>query len=133
VAYLASSLFLDHNSELIVLVVNTLQRDLADDNILVGAPCRGNRWRGCADAVSAVRLVASIACVQASAHRGLQTYARRLRPAAHESDGDAEETDMGGAEICHANLTPYRTQPPSLLRRPRATLTQPNPKIHTNC
>ena len=37
VAYLASSLFLDHNSELIVLVVNTLQRDLADDNILVGA------------------------------------------------------------------------------------------------
>ena len=38
VAYLASTLFLDHNSELIVLVVNTLQRDLADDNMLVGAP-----------------------------------------------------------------------------------------------
>ena len=37
-AYLASTLFLDHNSELIVLVVNTLQRDLADDNVLVGAP-----------------------------------------------------------------------------------------------
>lgn len=36
VAYLASTLFLDHNSELIVLVVNTLQRDLADDNVLVG-------------------------------------------------------------------------------------------------
>ena len=43
VAYLASSLFLDHNSELIVLVVNTLQRDLADDNILVGAPGAAQR------------------------------------------------------------------------------------------
>ena len=36
VAYLASSLFLDCNSDLIVLVVNTLQRDLKSDNYIIG-------------------------------------------------------------------------------------------------
>ena len=54
VAYLASSLFLDHNSELIVLVVNTLQRDLADDNILVGA-----RWQGDAQRLSRAQAAAA--------------------------------------------------------------------------
>ena len=37
VAYLASTLFLDSSSDLIVLIVNTITRDLADDNMLVGA------------------------------------------------------------------------------------------------
>ena len=37
VAYLASTLFLDSNSDLIVLIVNTITRDLADDNMLIGA------------------------------------------------------------------------------------------------
>ena len=36
VAYLTSTLFLDHRSDLIILVVNTLARDLASDNFLVG-------------------------------------------------------------------------------------------------
>lgn len=36
-AYLASTLFLDDGSELIVLIVNTLTRDLTDDNFLIGA------------------------------------------------------------------------------------------------
>lgn len=36
VAYLASSLFLDHNSDLIILVVNTLTQDLKSDNYLTG-------------------------------------------------------------------------------------------------
>jgi len=36
VAYLASTLFLDSSSDLIVLIVNTLTRDLADDNMLIG-------------------------------------------------------------------------------------------------
>ena len=36
VAYLASTLFLDSNSDLIVLIVNTITRDLADDNMLIG-------------------------------------------------------------------------------------------------
>lgn len=38
VAYLASSLFLDSSSDLIILVVNTLQRDLKSDNHIVGMP-----------------------------------------------------------------------------------------------
>jgi hypothetical protein len=37
VAYLASTLFLDSSSDLIVLIVNTITRDLADDNMLIGA------------------------------------------------------------------------------------------------
>ena len=41
VAYLASTLFLDSNSDLIVLIVNTITRDLADDNMLIGA------WSSC--------------------------------------------------------------------------------------
>lgn len=36
VAYLASSIFLDHDSDLIILVVNTLTQDLRSDNYLVG-------------------------------------------------------------------------------------------------
>ena len=36
VAYLASSLFLDHDSDLIILVVNTLTQDLRSDNYLTG-------------------------------------------------------------------------------------------------
>lgn len=36
VAYLASTLFLDSSSDLIVLIVNTLTRDLTDDNMLIG-------------------------------------------------------------------------------------------------
>ena len=36
VAYLASSLFLDHNSDLIILVVNTLTQDLKSENYLTG-------------------------------------------------------------------------------------------------
>ena len=36
VAYLASSLFLDHESDLIILVVNTLTQDLRSDNYLTG-------------------------------------------------------------------------------------------------
>lgn len=39
VAYLASTLFLDSNSDLIVLIVNTITRDLADDNMLIGRQC----------------------------------------------------------------------------------------------
>ena len=35
VAYLASTLFLDHRSDLIILIINTLARDLGSDNILV--------------------------------------------------------------------------------------------------
>ena len=35
-AYLASSLFLDHNSDLIILVVNTLTQDLKSENYLTG-------------------------------------------------------------------------------------------------
>ena len=38
VAYLASSLFLDHNSDLIILVVNTLTQDLKSENYLTGTP-----------------------------------------------------------------------------------------------
>ena len=34
--YLASSLFLDHDSDLIILVVNTLTQDLRSDNYLTG-------------------------------------------------------------------------------------------------
>ena len=37
VAYLASGLFLDYKSDLIILVVNTLSQDLKSDNYLVGA------------------------------------------------------------------------------------------------
>ena len=37
VAYLASGLFLDYRSDLIILVVNTLTQDLKSDNYLVGA------------------------------------------------------------------------------------------------
>ena len=40
VAYLASTLFLDSNSDLIVLIVNTITRDLADDNMLIGVHAR---------------------------------------------------------------------------------------------
>ena len=43
VAYLASSLFLDYKSDLIILVVNTITQDLKSDNYLVGecgAPVR---------------------------------------------------------------------------------------------
>ena len=43
VAYLASSLFLDYKSDLIILVVNTITQDLKSDNHLVGertAACR---------------------------------------------------------------------------------------------
>ena len=43
VAYLASTLFLDSNSDLIVLIVNTITHDLADDNMLIGVharPCK---------------------------------------------------------------------------------------------
>ena len=36
VAYLASGLFLDYKSDLIILVVNTLTQDLKSDNYLVG-------------------------------------------------------------------------------------------------
>ena len=36
VAYLASSLFLDYKSDMIILVVNTLTTDLKSDNFLVG-------------------------------------------------------------------------------------------------
>lgn len=36
VAYLASGLFLDYKSDLIILVVNTLSQDLKSDNYLVG-------------------------------------------------------------------------------------------------
>lgn len=36
VAYLASSLFLDYKSDLIILVVNTITQDLKSDNHLVG-------------------------------------------------------------------------------------------------
>ena len=36
VAYLASTLFLDHNSDLIILLVNTLTSDLKSDNFLTG-------------------------------------------------------------------------------------------------
>ena len=36
VAYLASSLFLDSNSNLIVLVVNTMLQDLRSENYLIG-------------------------------------------------------------------------------------------------
>ncbi len=36
VAYLASGLFLDYKSDLIILVVNTLTQDLKSDNHLVG-------------------------------------------------------------------------------------------------
>lgn len=36
VAYLASGLFLDYRSDLIILVVNTLTQDLKSDNYLVG-------------------------------------------------------------------------------------------------
>ena len=36
VAYLASSLFLDYRSDMIILVVNTLTTDLKSDNFLVG-------------------------------------------------------------------------------------------------
>lgn len=36
VAYLASSLFLDSNSNLIVLVVNTMLQDLRSENYLTG-------------------------------------------------------------------------------------------------
>ena len=38
VGYLATSLFLDDQAELIILIVNTLQQDLKSDNCLVGAP-----------------------------------------------------------------------------------------------
>ncbi len=38
VAYLASGLFLDYKSDLIILVVNTLTQDLKSDNYLVGKP-----------------------------------------------------------------------------------------------
>ena len=38
VAYLASTLFLDHESDLIILVVNTLTQDLRSDNYLTGLP-----------------------------------------------------------------------------------------------
>ena len=38
VAYLASGLFLDYKSDLIILVVNTLTQDLKSDNYLVGEP-----------------------------------------------------------------------------------------------
>lgn len=44
VAYLSSSLFLDHRSETIILLVNTLQSDLKSDNYLIGE--RG--WMRCA-------------------------------------------------------------------------------------
>ena len=37
VAYIASGLFLDYKSDLIILVVNTLSQDLKSDNYLVGA------------------------------------------------------------------------------------------------
>lgn len=37
-AYLASTLFLDHKDDTIILVVNTLQSDLKSDNYLVGEP-----------------------------------------------------------------------------------------------
>ena len=36
VAYLASGLFLDYKSDLIILVVNTLTQDLQSDNYLIG-------------------------------------------------------------------------------------------------
>ena len=36
VAYLASSLFLDYKSDLIILVVNTITQDLKSDNYLIG-------------------------------------------------------------------------------------------------
>jgi AP-4 complex subunit epsilon-1 len=36
VAYLASALFLDHKSDLIILVVNTITQDLKSDNYLIG-------------------------------------------------------------------------------------------------
>ena len=36
VAYLASGLFLDYQSNLIILVVNTLTQDLKSDNYLIG-------------------------------------------------------------------------------------------------
>ena len=37
VGYMTTSLFLDENHELIILIVNTLQQDLKSDNHLVGA------------------------------------------------------------------------------------------------
>jgi hypothetical protein len=36
VAYLASSLFMDYKSDLIILIVNTITQDLKSDNYLVG-------------------------------------------------------------------------------------------------
>lgn len=36
VAYLASTLFLDSSSDLVILAVNTIQRDLKSDNFMVG-------------------------------------------------------------------------------------------------
>ena len=35
-AYLASTLFLDSSSDLVILVVNTIQRDLKSDNFIIG-------------------------------------------------------------------------------------------------
>jgi AP-4 complex subunit epsilon-1 len=38
-AYLALTQFLDHNHELVLLLVNTLLNDLKSDNYVIGAHC----------------------------------------------------------------------------------------------
>ena len=114
VAYLACSQFLDNSSDLIILVVNTIQRDLKSDNHLIGVPAADLD-----DRVWTVRL-----CLLEGSPHWMQVSAEGTQPHRAVKGLTALNTDSAAGAVCCALSATCRLLSAELISAVLPTVTE---------